>query len=90
MARLLVKRDLEPNGKVYAVVKTLIEDNIEPSSTIITDGSPSYNELSTKGYKNKVQMPKLSDSEEEVLPNVHRIASLLKKMVAWHTSELCE
>jgi len=82
VARLLLKRNVEPSGKVYAVVKTLIEDNIEPSSTIITDSSPSY--------KNKVQMPKLSDSEEEVLPNVHRIASLLKKMEVWHTSELCE
>jgi len=28
-------------------LKTFIEDNIEPSSTIITDGWPSYNELST-------------------------------------------
>jgi len=60
-------------------LKTFIEDNIEPSSTIITDGWPSYNELSTKGYKHKVQMPKVSDGEEEVLPNVHRIASLLKR-----------
>jgi len=60
-------------------LKIFIEDNIEPSSTIITDGWPSYNESSTKGYKHKVQMHKVSDGEEEVLPNVHRIASLLKR-----------
>jgi len=60
-------------------LKTFIEDNIEPSLTIITDGWPSYNELSTKGDKHKVQMLKVSDGEEEVLPNVHRIASLLKR-----------
>jgi transposase-like protein len=60
-------------------LKTFIEDNIEPSSTIITDGWPSYNELSTKGYKHKVQTHKVIDDEEEVLSNVHRIASLLKR-----------
>jgi transposase-like protein len=60
-------------------LKPFIEDNIEPSSTIITDGWPSYNELSTKGYEHKVQMLKVSDGEEDVLPNVHRIASLLKR-----------
>jgi len=48
------------------VLNTLIEDNIDPSSTIITDGWPSYNELSTKGYEHKSQMLKVSDGEEEV------------------------
>ena len=67
-----------------------IEDNIEPSSTIITDGWPSYNELCIKGYKHKVQKPKVSDEDEdEVLPNVHRIASLLKRwLLGTHQSYL--
>ena len=60
-------------------LNTFIEDNIEPSSTIITDGWPSYNELSAKGYKHKVQKATAGDEDEEVLPNVHRVASLLKR-----------
>lgn len=59
-------------------LKNFMEENFESSSTIITDGWPSYNELEMKGYKHKVQKPTLSD-EDEVLPNVHRLASLLKR-----------
>lgn len=69
-------------------LNTFIENNIEPSSTIITDGWPSYNELSKKGYKHKVQKATVKD-EEEVLPNVHRIASLLKRwLLGTHQSYL--
>ena len=70
-------------------LNTFIEDNIEPSSTIITDGWPSYNELSTKGYSHKVQKATVKDEDEEVLPNVHRIASLLKRwLLGTHQSYL--
>ena len=60
-------------------LNTFIENNIELSSTIITDGWPSYNELSKKGYRHEVQKATVKDEGEEVLPNVHRIASLLKR-----------
>jgi len=70
-------------------LNTFIEDNIEPSSTIITDGWPSYNELNKKGYKHKVQKATVKDEDEEVLPNVHRIASLLKRwLLGTHQSYL--
>jgi len=66
-----------------------IQENIELSSTIITDDWPSYNELSRKGYKHKVQKATAKDDEEEVLPNVHRIASLLKRwLLGTHQSYL--
>jgi len=66
-----------------------IEANIEPSSTIITDGWPSYKELSRKGYHHKVQKATVKDEDEEVLPNVHRIASLLKRwLLGTHQSYL--
>lgn len=68
---------------------TFIENNIELSSTIITDGWPSYNELSKKGYRRKVQKDTVKDEYEEVLPNVHRIASLLKRwLLGTHQSYL--
>jgi len=70
-------------------LNTFIEDNIEPSSTIITDGWPSYNELNKKGYKHKVQKATVKEEDEEVLPNVHRIASLLKRwLLGTHQSYL--
>ncbi len=66
-----------------------IEENIEPSSIIITDGWSSYNELSEKGYQHKVQKATVKDEDEEVLPNVHRIASLLKRwLLGTHQSYL--
>ena len=36
-------------------LKNFVERNIEPSSTIITDGWPSYSELEELGYKHKIQ-----------------------------------
>jgi len=70
-------------------LNTFIENNIELSSTIITDGWPSYNELSKKGYRHKVQKATVKDENEEVLPNVHRIASLLKRwLLGTHQSYL--
>ena len=56
-----------------------IENNIKKASTIITDEWPSYNKLESMGYIHKTQKATAKDEDEEVLPNVHRIASLLKR-----------
>ncbi len=56
-----------------------IENNIKKASTIITDEWPSYNKLECMGYIHKTQKATAKDEDEEVLPNVHRIASLLKR-----------
>lgn len=66
-----------------------IENNIEQTSTIITDGWPSYNDLGDMGYDHKIQKATVKDDDEEVLPNVHRIASLLKRwLLGTHQSYL--
>ena len=66
-----------------------IEDNIEKTSMIITDEWPSYNELESNGYTHKTQKATAMDGDEEVLPNVHRIASLLKRwLLGTHQSYL--
>lgn len=66
-----------------------IEDNIEKSATIITDEWPSYNELESMGYLHKTQKATAKDEGQEVLPNVHRIASLLKRwLLGTHQSYL--
>ena len=70
-------------------LKNFIEKNIEPSSTIITDGWPSYTELEEMGYIHKVQKAIAKEGDEEILPNVHRIASLLKRwLLGTHQSYL--
>lgn len=66
-----------------------IEDNIDKPSIIITDEWPSYNELESKGYTHVTQKATIKDNDEEVLPNVHRIASLLKRwLLGTHQSYL--
>jgi transposase-like protein len=66
-----------------------IQNNVELDSTIITDGWPSYNELINNGYKHKVQKATVKEDDEEILPNVHRIASLLKRwLLGTHQSYL--
>ena len=56
-----------------------INDNIEPGSNLITDGWKGYTGILKKGYHHKIEdMTKMLDGEE-ILPNVHRIASLLKR-----------
>jgi len=70
-------------------LKKFIENNIESSSTIITDGWPSYNGLIKMGYTHKIQKATVKDEDEEILPNVHRIASLLKRwLLGTHQSYL--
>ncbi len=56
-----------------------IIDNIKPSSKVVTDGWVGYNELSKLGYVHEIQKSLVKDGDEEILPNVHRIAALLKR-----------
>ena len=66
-----------------------IESNIEKASTIITDKWPGYIELESMGYIHETQKATAKDEDQEVLPNVHRIASLLKRwMLGTHQSYL--
>ena len=70
-------------------LKNFVSRNIEPLSTVITDGWPSYYELEELGYKHKVQKSTVKEEGEEILPNVHRVASLLKRwLLGTHQSYL--
>ena len=55
-----------------------IEDNIEVGSTVRTDGWKGYNGLSEKCYEHVVQF-ETGEVGEDMLPLVHRIASLMKR-----------
>jgi len=70
-------------------LQSFIENTIEKSSTIITDDWPSYLGLVKKGYFHKTSKATAIDEGIEVLPNVHRIASLLKRwLLGTHQSYL--
>ena len=70
-------------------LNSFIEQNIEQSSTIVTDGWASYSGLNKMGYVHKTQKPTAQEEGEEILPNVHRIASLLKRwLLGTHQSYL--
>ena len=55
-----------------------VEDNVEAGSTVRTDGWNGYNSLREKGYEHVVQI-ETGEVGEEMLPLVHRIASLMKR-----------
>lgn len=60
-----------------------IEDNIEPSSTIVTDGWSGYSSLSqSKNYKHMTKVISGSGQEaHELLPHVHMVDSLVKRWI---------
>ncbi len=55
-----------------------IESNVEKAATIITDGWKSYTTIKTKGY-NHIVTDSVQYDKEEMLPNAHRVAALLKR-----------
>lgn len=56
-----------------------IKENIQEGSTLITDGWKGYIGISKKGYQHIVEDKTKILEDQEILPNVHRIASLLKR-----------
>jgi len=56
-----------------------VKDNIEAGSKVITDGWSSYSSLPSEGYEHEVHVKKQAKSEDDMLPHVHMIISLLKR-----------
>jgi transposase-like protein len=83
--------ELKPEKKLGRVRLSVVSDaskesllpfinaNIEKGSEIITDGFSSYSSLSENEYKHTVYIQKNAKTEEEKLPHVHLISSLLKR-----------
>ena len=90
---VIVALELKPSNKlgrvrlsvIPAVTKEAIEkftkENVEQGTEIITDGFSSYSFLSTVGYGHKVYIQKTAKTEDEKLPHVHLIISLVKRWV---------
>lgn len=56
-----------------------IKNNVERDGSIITDGWKGYVDVKKMKYKHEIQNKKLLLDKEEITPNVHKIASLLKR-----------
>lgn len=73
-----VRMSIIPNASKRSLTK-FIKENIEEGSTLITDGWKGYTGISQKGYQHIIEDKTKMLDGQEVLPNVHRIASLLKR-----------
>lgn len=59
-----------------------IRRNIEPGSTVVTDGLQSYKSLPNIGYVHEaINVKKSGKKAHELLPGVHRAAALLKRVL---------
>ena len=72
--RLLRVPDTSGQSLCGAVAKS-----VEAGSLIHTDGLSSYNELDSLGYRHAVLRQGSGEIGEDLLPRVHRVASLLKR-----------
>jgi len=74
---------------------SFIQKNIEPWSTIYTDKWSSYNTLDKKGYTHILQSESITDDAvtgvytTEVTPNVHIVASLVKRWLLGTHQKYC-
>lgn len=73
-----VRLSIIPDASKRSLTK-FIKENIEEGSTLITDGWKGYTGISQKGYHHSIEDKTKMLDGQQVLPNVHRIASLLKR-----------
>ena len=71
-----VRLNVIPNAERKSL-KKFIADHVEAGSEMVADGWKSY--LKIEGYKHTRVRKEESPDEENLLPNAHRVASLLKR-----------
>ena len=60
-------------------LQDFIKENVEPGSTVVTDGWTSYASIDKSGYRHVVPKKFAVADEKNIMPHVHMIASLLKR-----------
>jgi len=73
--RLMVVPDVSGDS----LVEKFIKENVEPGSTIITDGWSGFSSVGSSGYTHVIPKKFEVDDPENLLPHVHMIVSLLKR-----------
>ena len=58
-----------------------VEASVSLGSAVSTDGWKGYNSLSSKGYKHRQIITNKTDNKESVLPGVHLVISLFKRVI---------
>lgn len=62
-------------------IQSFIKDHIAPQSSVFTDGWKGYNGLEELQYRHKKVMPANATDKASVLPGVHLVASLVKRLI---------
>lgn len=69
-------------------LKLFVTANVIEKSQVVTDGHSSYKGVPSWGYIHTVEKTSVLDGEE-ILPNVHRVASLLKRWLLGTHQHFC-
>src|SRR3954447_1135135 len=79
IGRIRMKR--VPDASADSLME-FVKEAIEPGSTVHTDGWPGYDPLKGLGYAHEITFLKgKKEPASELMPRVHRIASLLKRWI---------
>jgi transposase-like protein len=79
IGRIRMKRIADASGDS---LMGFVKETIEPGSTVHTDGWTGYDPLEGAGYRHEITFLKgKKKSASELMPRVHRIASLLKRWI---------
>ncbi|HYW95257.1 MAG TPA: IS1595 family transposase, partial [Bacteroidales bacterium] len=85
-----VRMSVIPDATKRSLTK-FIKENIAERSTLITDGWKGYTGISENGYHHVIEDNTKMLDGREVLPNVHRVASLLKRwLLGTHQNYISE
>jgi transposase-like protein len=60
-------------------LKRFVVENVEPKSKIITDAWKGYSKLEDKGYERLIYNQSQATADDQLLPHVHLVISLLKR-----------
>ena len=72
----------------YCARGLFVTANVVEKSLVVTDGHPSYKGVPSWKYTHKVEKTSVLDGEE-ILPNVHRVAALLKRWLIGTHQHFC-
>jgi len=74
-----VRMEAVPDVSGDSLVEKFIKENVEPGSTVITDGWSGFSSVKTSGYVHSIPKKFEVADPENLLPHVHMIISLLKR-----------
>lgn len=74
--RVRLKRALDSSEESLAGFVSRV---VAPGSRVVTDGHQSYKSLRSRGFEHEARNQRASTTDDDLLPHVHRVASLLKR-----------